>query len=367
MRQSRLSRRGFGVSCAASSASLLLAGTQAQAQAKEKNRPPVSAPAYGLSSKEYLLDAIENAPRRLSFERASLQPEEWWKKLHTKLLSLLDLDNLQLKPPSAHIESSIQKDGFQITEIVYQVEDNLWCPALLYRPDTPHPKGPAVLACHGHGIGIEDDLYTYIDGFAKRGYTVFAPNVRDFGERAFEVRGPHECPHVEPLYNMLGWSSMGLKLKDLLLGFELLKTQEHVDPKRIGCAGLSMGGGLSLFLSAIQPEIAVSLISGFLSTYKGLMFDKRNCPGYVVNGILQYCDLYDVAGLIAPRPLVVESAIQDPCFVHEDTLNAYGKTADIYKAFGAEDKIVLDEFEGGHMFHGTVTYPWFDRFLKDKP
>ena len=153
-----------------------------------------------------------------------------------------------------------------------------------------------MLACHGHGTGLRYPLYSYIEDFARRGYIVFAPNVRDFGERAFESRVTHECPHLEPLYNLVGVSSIGLKLRDLLIGLQWLKTQKGVDAGRIGCAGLSMGGGLALFLSAIQPDIAVTVISGFLSTYKGLMFDIRNCPGYVLNGILEYCDLYDVAG-----------------------------------------------------------------------
>jgi hypothetical protein len=276
----------------------------------------------------------------------------------------LQLDLAAIQAPTAHVESTTEKDGYRETKLHYQVEENVWCPSFLLEPLEGNPEGAAVLACHGHGTGVRYPLYSYVEDFARLGYIVFAPNVRDFGERAFETRATHECPQLEPLYNLLGASSFGLKVKDLLIGLEWLKAREEVDADRIGCAGLSMGGGLAMFLSAVQPSIAVTAVSGFLSTYKGLMLDVRNCPGYVVNGILQHCDLYDVAGLIAPRPLVVGSGTRDPCFVHEDTLFAYDKAWRIYAAFGAEECIALDEFEGEHEFHGEVAYPWFDRFLR---
>lgn len=325
--------------------------------------PEIPEPRYGLSTAEYLQRFLETANRSLSFERANLAPREWQSKLRSKLCELLQLDPSSLQAPAAHVETTTEKDGYRETRLHYQVEKDLWCPSLFLEPSQPSAPGAAVLACHGHGTGLEYPLYTYIEDFVRRGHVVFAPNVRDFGERAFETRMAHECPHVEPLYNLLGVSSLGLKVKDLLLGLEWLKARDEIDAERIGCAGLSMGGGLAMFLSAVQPSIAVTAVSGFLSTYKGLMLDVRNCAGYVVNGVLQHCDLYDVAGLIAPRPLVVESGTRDPCFVHEDALFAYERTRDIYAAFGAEDCIALDEFEGEHEFHGEVAYPWFDRFL----
>lgn len=359
-------RRQFGYQSVATPASLLLLQSRTEAREKKPELPPVLPPRYGLSTKEYILKQLESAPRSLSFDKAELPTREWQLKLRARLLSLLDLDSVDFNIPDVRIESTVAKRGFTETKLHYQVDKNLWCPAILLTPENARGRLPAVLACHGHGTGVRFPIYTYIEGFARRGYIVFAPDVRDFGERAYEKRGPHECFHLEPMYNLLGHSSMGLKIKDLLLGLAWMRAQKNIDPERIGCGGLSMGGGLSLFLSAIQPRIAVSVVSGFLTNYKSAFVDKPGmCPGYVVHGILNYCDLYDVAGLIAPRPLVIESGRQDKWSVHEEVLSAHEKARQIYKAFGAENRIVMDAFDGRHEFNGKIAYPWFDTFLKN--
>lgn len=35
-----------------------------------------------------------------------------------------------------------------------------------------------------------------------------------------------------------------------------------------------------------------------------------------------------------------------------------------YKAFNAEDKILLDVHDGGHVFHGKASLEWIEKALK---
>ena len=36
----------------------------------------------------------------------------------------------------------------------------------------------------------------------------------------------------------------------------------------------------------------------------------------------------------------------------------------IYQALGAEDRLVFDNFQGGHQWNGKVAYPLFDQVLR---
>ena len=76
-----------------------------------------------------------------------------------------------------------------------------------------------------------------------------------------------------------------------------------------------------------------------------------------------YGDVADIAGLIAPRPLLVESGIYDDCFPIEATLQAHEHLRRIYRAAGAEDRLHIDVFSGAHQFHGPSAREFFDRYL----
>ena len=56
--------------------------------------------------------------------------------------------------------------------------------------------------------------------------------------------------------------------------------------------------------------------------------------------VYRYFDTDDIAGLIAPRPLLLEMGIYDNCFFIQDTLKGYEGVKRIYEAAGAADKPV---------------------------
>jgi len=65
-------------------------------------------------------------------------------------------------------------------------------------------------------------------------------------------------------------------------------------------------------------------------------------------GLRRYGDISDVAGLIAPRPCMVQIGSNDSCFIEDDALTAFRHLEKIYRASGAADCLVLDYFEGVH-------------------
>jgi hypothetical protein len=89
----------------------------------------------------------------------------------------------------------------------------------------------------------------------------------------------------------------------------------------------------------------------------------HHCIDNYVPGILQWCEMYDVAGLIAPRPLFVESGDKDPIFPVEASKASFAKVKKVYDAFGVSDLTQQDVFSGEHMFHGARGLPFCAYYL----
>ncbi len=87
------------------------------------------------------------------------------------------------------------------------------------------------------------------------------------------------------------------------------------------------------------------------------------CGVQYLPGIYVHGDVADIAGLIAPRPLLIESGIYDAGFPIEASLAAHDHLRRIYRAAGAEDKLHVDVFSGGHQFHGPSARDFFDAYL----
>ena len=315
------------------------------------------------STRSYFCEQIENIQPTHHFKAGKTDFQEWQQDLRQKLRSLLGLEDQVASPLNSRVLSTEEFPDYKVERIVFQSEPNVWVPAVLYIPK--NLKGPArtLLHCHGHGSGLNESLYSYVTDFAKKGYVVFTPEVRDFGERAFGKRGEMTCDRVSKLAAMLGKNLTGLRLWDFIRAIDYLETRHEVDPQRIGCGGLSLGGELSMFLAAVEERIQCAFISGFVTTYEALEFRVNNCICYTIPGILKLCDLSDIVGLIAPRPVVVQSGIKDPWMPIHYTRQAFAEAQAIYQAAGASGKIVHDAFDGVHQFHGEPTFEMFDRSL----
>ena len=65
-----------------------------------------------------------------------------------------------------------------------------------------------------------------------------------------------------------------------------------------------------MFSAALEPRIRAAFISGYLNTFRDSIMSLSHCIDNYVPGILNWAEMYDVAGLIAPRPLFAESGDQ---------------------------------------------------------
>jgi dienelactone hydrolase len=165
----------------------------------------------------------------------------------------------------------------------------------------------------------------------------------------------------------LGYHLLALQIWDGMRTVDYLQSRPEVDPDRLGVAGLSFGGTMTTYLAALEPRLKVACISGYLSTVKGDAMGMRGlgnfCGAQYMPGLLTLGDIPDVAGLIAPKPLLIEMGEQDTCFVIDDMRAAYAHLERIYAAAGASDRLDADIHPGPHAWSGRKAFDWFARWL----
>ena len=66
--------------------------------------------------------------------------------------------------------------------------------------------------------------------------------------------------------------------------------------------------------------------------------------------------MYDIAALLAPRPLLIEAGTQDEIFPLPAVLRAYERVRSVYAVLGHPAQIDQDIFEGSHQISGAKAY-----------
>lgn len=120
-------------------------------------------------------------------------------------------------------------------------------------------------------------------------------------------------PHREWIYRQafeLGRHIIGYEVQKVLAAVDWLtqeagarRTDTNAPVPRIGVAGFAEGGLLALYSAALDPRIEAALVSGYFSSRQHVWQEPiyRN-----VFGLLHEFGDAEIAGLIAPRALVIE-------------------------------------------------------------
>jgi dienelactone hydrolase len=299
--------------------------------------------------------------------------EAWKCRRLTRLSELLG-------PPPARVLLDVETletvrcDGFRREKVVFDVEEHMSVPAYLLIPDDRVLPGAAVLAVHGHGPGkaqvcglesTETPNGDYALQLVRRGYVVLAPDLRCFGERAdWNPPDHYGCDTNLVHATMAGVSPLAQNLWDLTRCIDLLAEHPLVHPARIGVAGFSYGGTMSLFLAAWDQRVAAAVVSGYFSSWaESHRVSWNMCGSQVLPGMLGRIEHVDLGALVAPRPLLVETGAEDAIFPLDAARTSMADLHRIYSELGAPDRLVHDVFAGGHQWHGDAAYPFLERWI----
>lgn len=280
-------------------------------------------------------------------------------------------------PPTVPLELErkvvAETDRYVRERVLYQTMPGIYVPAHLIVPKDVAFPVPGVLCPPGHGGGM-NQVVDEVGGIYKqyplklveRGMAVLVPEHAGFGERCAED-DQSSAQHVYYFQslNMLGRSAMGYFAWDLMRALDVLQRLDEVDADRIGCYGLSLGGEMTLFTTALDTRIKAACISGFLCSYQSSFLAEQHCGCGYAHGLAEVLEHVDIATLISPRPLLIESATRDPIFPIEVARATCETLRGVYGLCDAEDRIDQDVFEGEHEISGAKAYAWLERWLKE--
>ena len=341
-----------------------------------------------LSMIEYFNLKAEVLQPRLRFNGATLKDFQNWKEeLLPNIKTLLGIlpASVALNP---EIVWEIEEDGIIKRRVIIDMEKDMSVAALVYIPIAARKKAcPAILCNHGHGKFAKDSVmgirssnaparnaeiesfnYDYGLQMAKRGYVTMAIDYRGFGERndgEDPYPGRDKCNVHFIRGNLMGYNLLALNVWDAQRCLDYLSSLEFVDKDRLGTMGLSFGGTMTTWIAMLDERIKAADIICYSCRFKNFAVGNGNfCGSQYLPGLFTICDVPDLHGLIAPRPLLAEIGVHDKCFHEHDAISCAEEVKKIYSAAGAADSYLVDLFEGDHKFSGRKAFDFFDKHLK---
>lgn len=279
---------------------------------------------------------------------------------------LRTLFNYHGAPAAPHVETlARRKLGGYIEELVaYPNLEGEVVKAFALHPEGVGPF-PGVVVHHQHNsewhLGKSeiagragDPLQALGPPLAKRGVAVLAPDTICFEDRRRTTDGilPRDDDRAQHYNEMAfrlvqGSLLMSTVVADAALAVSVLAAMPDVAAEAIGAIGHSMGGHTVLFSVPLDDRVQFACVSGAASGYRARISERTGIEvAQAIPGVLSITDFDGLIELIAPRPLLVLSADEDPySSAASATVDAASST---YKALGADGVLEHAGYRGGH-------------------
>lgn len=333
----------------------------------------------------YSVGLFDEAPRRLRFQATTrAEAEAWQKTLRVKLTELLGGFPSRRAPLDPTVLETREFTRYRREKVVFNSRPGVSVLAYVLTPRDAKPPARTMICLPGHGRGVDDivgiddkghdrsDKSGYQHDFAiqvvEAGMAAVAIEPMAFGCRRDPVnarRGltANACQPSAGGALLVGQTMIGWRVWDVMRTLDYIGTRHELDATRAGCLGISGGATVTLFSAALDERIRVAMVSGYLNTFRDSIGSLSHCIDNYVPGILEWAEMYDVAGLVAPRPLFVESGEKDTIFPIKASLASFAKVREIYRVFGAEDRVAQEVFPDEHLFWGKRGIPFLMRAL----
>jgi dienelactone hydrolase len=341
------------------------------------------------------LEEFKKAGRERVFEAALYRPEK--------------------VEPKPEVVERVDQGDFIREKVLFSTGPHFRVPAYVLIPKKVKTPAPAMVDLHSHGgmfifgkekvIDLGDNHPTMVDyhqrnydgrptatALVRRGYVVISIDAFMFGERRLimdadlkygwdrskyskedvqllnqKCRGKEDTITKSLIFAGLSWP--GIVFWDDIRTVDYLVTRPEVDPKRIGCLGISMGGYRTLFLAGLDERIAAACVVGFMSTVGPMIQAHIDTHSFVhfLPALHRYLDWPDVVSMMAPKPLMVQQCNQDRLFPPAGMKESVEKIAAVYAKAGVKERFQGRFYEAPHIFNKQMqdeAFEWFDKQLK---
>ncbi len=271
-----------------------------------------------------------------------------------------------------------------LTRLRYETEPSEVVSAYLLVPHGVNKPSPTVLCLHGTDVLAKDSLIyastsqpgiDFAAQLALQGFVTFSPDHLAAGERispglepfdtaAFYDRHPH-------------WSEMGKMIWDSKRAIEAMLLIPHIDPERLGIVGHSLGGYSAFIAAAFEDRFKAVVCSCGLTVWeenpKRLNWARQSWYRHFPNLHRPFSEnqipfeLYELASLVAPRPLLNISGMTDETYGGSEHLPEVGRRLSLlYSQLNEPDAFANFLFGGGHdvpVYSQALITSWFRKWL----
>jgi dienelactone hydrolase len=339
--------------------------------------------------------------------------EEFKKAARRKVFELLLYNPAKVDPRPEQLERVDMGDHTR-EKFLFSTGPHFRVPAFVLIPKGLKKPAPAIVDLHSHGgmflFGKEKvvDLgnnhpamsvyhQRNYDGrptataLVRRGYVVVTIDAFFFGERRLMMdadfahgwdRSKYSLEDIKKLnlqcrsreetlvkgliFAGLTWP--GIVFWDDIRTVDYLVTRPDVDPTRIGCLGISMGGYRTIYLAGLDERIKAACVTGFMSSVAPMRLAHLDKHSWVhfLPGLHRFLDLPDVASMAAPRALLVQQCSQDGLFPIVGMKDSIEKISRAYAKAGVPEKFTGRFYDRPHLFAKEMqeeAFAWFDREL----
>lgn len=282
-------------------------------------------------------------------------------------------------------DEAVEKGDHDVKRVTYEVEPGDRVPALLLVPhgvDEQHPA-PGILVWHQHngewhlgksepaGLAGNPMHHTGV-ALVREGYVVLCPDALCFEER--------QSPHLKAgdyerfvflRYVVQGKCLAWKNILDMRRAVDLLASLPFVDATRLGCYGHSMGSTFTWLVGPWEERLRCLVGNCCLPTYAAIHRTHiLHCFPNFIPGWMKYGDTPHIAGLIAPRPLLLNFGELDSGSPIPEVKEGIELIRGFYRQAGAEENFRAFIQPGvGHVLSPEMweqTRQWFARHLKSR-
>ncbi|MBM3211897.1 hypothetical protein FJZ33_06750 [Candidatus Poribacteria bacterium] len=317
--------------------------------------------------------------RREFWDKADKSSLEAWKEsvkyyreyLWNEVIGKFPPPDMPINPKTRLLYNQPKWIGY---EVMLDVWKDVFAYGILLIPKDikPGERRPVVVCQHGlegrpdkvANPDIDDPAYQgYGAKLADLGFVVYAPQNPYIGMDDFRL--------LQRKANPLGCSLFSVIVRQHQRTLEWLSQLPYVDEKRIGFYGISYGGKTAMRVPALLEEYALSICSADFNDWivKNTTYDYPY--SYVFTGEYEMFEFdlgntfnySDMAGLILPRPFMVERGHHDGVAPDEWVAYEYAAVRRLYAILGIPERTDIEFFNGGHKINAQGTFEFLKKWL----
>ena len=339
------------------------------------------------------LKRIQKGKQQHAFHPA-VDVAAWQKSARAALVKLIGLG--QMRDELAGFEVKVSQGKHNTVDGVFtrrlctiETEPGIRVPFYYLVPTGKQRPMALFIAPHGHDkIG----LHSYAGAFrnkkhreeilareghiaaqaARRGFVAIAPATRGLANEVLvpDPKGRHgNRPCRAQLVHCLlsGRTPTAERVWDMQRILDWAVKQPEVDPKKIIMTGNSGGGVLTAYTAAIDTRVTVAIPSCSFTSVTSVEGYVFHCDCCLVPGLRNWGDWKELAGLIAPRRLLLVHGEKDGLH-HRPTVDALGREVKtIFGYSGSAAHTALKWGTGGHRFYPEYMWPFIAQAFEPGP